>query len=162
MGFPVGINLRRKLKHQDSAETVLDKFIDQVASDECPCSVHISNNLITLKILQEETRWWSPEMNLRIEREEGETVLYELIGPNPTTFTLSMFFVLFGAVVFIAAFIMMLAQIQLGMSSTWAQIGSVISVVIVVAAFVTLAIGRIKAKAQVKMLKKYAKRVMSK
>ena len=99
-------------------------------------------------------------MTMRVEPEGGKRSIYELIGPNPATFTLSMFFALFGIVVFVVAFILMLVEIQLGMSSFWALLATGLSVLIVVAAFSTLTFGRYKAKEQVKGLRRFAQGII--
>lgn len=156
----MGINLRRQYANDMSKVELMDRFKEQVPSEDCPCTVHVASHLVTLKILQDEARWWSPEMNLRIEDAEAGSQVNELVGPNPSTFTLAMFFVLFGAVVFIAAFILMLVQLQLGMSSGVALGVTTISALVVGGALTVLFIGRVKAKRQVKLLRKYAKKVI--
>ena len=47
-------------------------------------------------------------MTLRLENEENNTAIYEVIGPNSSMFTLAMFFVTLGSVVFLAALMMSL------------------------------------------------------
>lgn len=156
----MGINIRRNYDHEDSGEQLLNRFIKLIDGAPTPFSIHISQNLITLKVSKEETNWWSPEMTLRVESEVGGTKIYELIGPNPATFTLSMFFVLFGAVVFIAAFILMLVEIQLDMSPFWAVLITGLSAVVVAASFTTLAYGRVKAKEQVSGMRDFVRQII--
>ena len=156
----MSINIRRKYNHKSSASNLLDRFAAMIQTDSKHVWIQIAGNLITLKVKPEQARWWSPELNLRIESEDDTTVLYELVGPNPGTFTFAMFSLLLGAVVFIAALIMMLAQIQLGLSSTLAIIGTLASVVTIISVLLILALGRWKAKEQVKSLRDFAAKIM--
>jgi len=128
----LGINIRRMYGHKESADTLLNRFIATLEMKRVPFVMQIANNLIILKVTEEESKWWSPELNLRIEREEEGSMIYEVVGPNASTFTLAMFFILFSAVVFIAAFIMMLAQMQIGIPSGLALAGTMVSGIMVV------------------------------
>lgn len=157
----VSINLRRQYEHHDTASDLIEKFTKQLGNESSPFTLQIASNLITFKVKSEDAKWWSPEMNLRIESENNKSIFYELIGPNPATFTLAMFFIFFGAVVFLAAFIMMMAQIQIGMSSTLASVGSGLSILVIVFAFAGLAYGRMQAKEQVEQLREVAQRIIN-
>ena len=96
-------------------------------------------------------------MNLRIETENEKSMIYEVVGPNASTFTSAMFMILLGIVVFIAAFIMMLAQMQLGISSALASVGTALSGFLVIVSLSVLALGRMKATEQVARLREFAK-----
>ncbi len=157
----LGINFRRQYNHQGSADELLTTVSSSKLPESYPVSVEISNDLIAMKVTEEIHRWWSPEMNLRIESNNETSTIHEVIGPNAATFTLAMFFIFLGAVVFIAAFIMMLAQIHLGMSSTLALVGTCLSVLVIVIALSGLAYGRFKAKDQVIMFRKIVQEIIS-
>lgn len=141
----MGINIRRAYEHEDSEDLLLEKFIALVESESIPFTMQIANNLIILKMKKSESRWWSPEMNLRIEAEDEKSKIYEVVGPNASTFTSAMFMILLGIVAFIAAFIMMLAQMQLGITSTFASVGTALSGFLVIVSLSVLALGRMKA-----------------
>ncbi len=156
----MGINIRRKFGNTDSTEALLSKFKEQSESIDCPCTITVAIDLVSLKILEDRAKWWSPELNLRIEMQGGESMIYEVVGPNAATFTLAMFFIFLGAVAFIAAFILMIAQIQLGMLSSLAWVGSGLSVILIALALGGLAYGRTKARDQVAGLRRVVEQVI--
>jgi hypothetical protein len=153
----MGINICRVYENNNSEGVLLGKFIALLESESNPFTMQIANNLIILKVKKSESRWWSPEMNLRIETENEKSMIYEVVGPNASTFTSAMFMILLGIVVFIAAFIMMLAQMQLGISSALASVGTALSGFLVIVSLSVLALGRMKATEQVARLREFAK-----
>ena len=93
--------------------------------------------------------------------EDGQTAIFEVIGPNPSMFTQAMFFALLGSVTFLFAVIIGFSQISLGISPTLAFTVTSISALLVAIAFIVLAIGRMKAADQVNGLKKFVKRILT-
>jgi len=156
----MGINIRRAYQLENSQQHLMDNFKSILTSNEkTPFIIQIASSLITLKIPQAQQRWWSPEMNLRVEADEQGTQLYEVIGPNPSIFTLAMFFVILGSVTFVAGLTMAFSLMYLGNSPTWAIIATLLSGLVVAAALLVLAVGRIKAADQVCQLRQFVDEV---
>ena len=138
----------------------MGKFANFQKIEEIPFSLQIATHLISLNVNHEELHWWSPEMTLRLENEEGETTFYESIGPNSSMFTLAMFFVIFGSVVFLAALMMSLSQMTIGDSPLLALVTTLFSGLLIVVTFGILAVGRMKAADQVSRLRDFVSRII--
>ncbi|MBT3227614.1 MAG: hypothetical protein HOD43_09345 [Candidatus Marinimicrobia bacterium] len=151
----MGINIRRTYNHPDSQEHLLGKFSRTQDTEDNPFTLQIANRLISLNVKQEEHHWWSPEMTLRLENEENNTAIYEVIGPNSSMFTLAMFFVTLGSVVFLAALMMSLSQMTVGESPLLAVVATILSGLLIIVTFGVLAIGRMKATNQVSTLRQF-------
>lgn len=156
----MGINIRRNYNHQDSKAVLLEKIVQSQENEEEPIQVEIASHLISINVKQVEHHWWSPEMSLRIEERDDGVTIYETIGPNPSMFTLSMFFVTLGAVMFLAALMWALSQMAVGESSVIAWMANFISGLVIVATFGVLAIGRIKAADQVASLRQFIANIL--
>lgn len=120
-----------------------------------PLIMKTSDNLVILKIGEDDHVWWSPEMNLRVEDQGESSKLFEVIGPNPSVFTLAMFFIILGSVSFTFAAITALSLMSLGNSPGWTVTASIASILLVVIALATLAYGRKQAKDQVEILRAF-------
>lgn len=157
----MGINIRRSYRNATQSEVLLKRFdlISQQEND--PLILQVSHDLVMLKRRNRASSWWSPEMNLRIEEEGEGSRLYETIGPNASTFTLAMFFIIFGVVLFLVAVTWLVVQLQLGESSGLSLLGSIVSLIIVVSTWSILAYGRLKAKDQVRKMRRFAGQIVS-
>ncbi len=156
----MGINIRRTYDHVDSQDMLLRKLNGLVETTDHPFDVQVANDLITLNVDEIEQHWWSPEMNLRVESSEKGAVIYEVIGPNSSIFTLAMFFVMLGSVTFLAALIMTFSQIYLDETPFLALVGTFSSALLILVTFALLAMGRIKARDQVKGLRTFVQTVI--
>jgi hypothetical protein len=160
IGYHVGINLRRTYDHSLSKDEFKGKFINFPKIEENPFTIQIASHLISLNVKPDERQWWSPEMTLRIESDEGETTIYESIGPNSSMFTLAMFFVILGSVIFLAALMMSLSQMTVGDSPVLALGVTIFSGLLIAMTFAVLAMGRMKAADQVSRLRKFVSKVL--
>ncbi|NQV42497.1 MAG: hypothetical protein HQ506_09100 [Candidatus Marinimicrobia bacterium] len=156
----MGINLRRAYSNPLSQAELLRKFVNSQKAEDQPFTIQIANHLISMNVKQEEQHWWSPELTLRLEGEGSETTFYESIGPNSSMFTLAMFFVILGAVVFLAALMMSLSQMTIGDSPVLALVVTLFSGLLIVITFGVLALGRLKAADQVSRLRGFAQHLI--
>lgn len=156
----MAINIRRNYVHQDKPGQILAKMHAVENHEDSPFILEIANYLISINVREDEQRWWSPEMTLRYEEETEGTRIYEVIGPNPSVFTLAMFFVILGSVGFIASIMWALSQMTVGDSSILAWFANFVSGLIIVTTFGVLALGRIKAADQVASLRKFFEEVI--
>lgn len=82
-----------------------------------PYAAVIHTNQITLKILPEERHFWSPQLNITLEEQEGGTLVRGLYGPNPSIW--AMFFLAYSAlgIIILFAVMVVLSQWTLGMDT---------------------------------------------
>lgn len=151
----MGINIRRSYSHQESHDVLMGKLNETQEVEGNPFLLQIANHLIAINVKPDEHHWWSPEMSLRLEEEGEGTTIYETIGPNPSVFTLAMFFVILGSVIFLAALMWVLSQMTVGDSSSLAWTITFLSGLMILATFGWLALGRMKAADQVSRLRKF-------
>ena len=156
----MGINLHRKYAAELAPEILIRRFKDIQASESNLNEVQVSDSLVILKVPEADQSWWSPEMNLRIETEDAQTRIAEVIGPNPGVFTLAMFFIILGSVALIFTLILALSLFQLGNSPVWAIAGTMLSIFMVAGTLAILGYGRIQAVEQVKDLREYVSQVI--
>ena len=151
----MSINIRRTYNHTDSQDVLIEKLKRKQGGHENPFTLQIASHLISVSIKADELHWWSPEMALRLETEENKTIVFETIGPNPSMFTFSMFFVILGSVGFLASLMWALSLMAVGESSIIAWILNFVSGALIVSIFGILALGRIKAADQVANLRQF-------
>ena len=151
----MSINIRRTYNHTDSQDVLIEKLKRKQGGHENPFTLQIASHLISVSIKADELHWRSPEMALRLETEENKTIVFETIGPNPSMFTFSMFFVILGSVGFLASLMWALSLMAVGESSIIAWILNFVSGSLIVSIFGILALGRIKAADQVANLRQF-------
>tara|TARA_R110001632_G_scaffold217616_1_gene346356 strand:- start:1394 stop:1891 length:498 start_codon:yes stop_codon:yes gene_type:complete len=96
-----------------SAEEVLTAF-ESAASTTKDFNVSRVDGHVFIRILKREQHFWSPQLHLEItEDQTNGTILKGLFGPNPTVWTMFMFFHFILAVLFIAAGIWLYTNITL-------------------------------------------------
>ncbi len=149
----MGINIRRRYTHTDPEHVLTGKFTHSQGVAKTPFDLQVSDHLIALNVKAEDHHWLSPEMSLRIETEDDETTIYEAVGPNSSMFTLAMFLILLGSVVFLAALMMALSQLNVGDSAFLAVTAAILSGLLIALTFGMLAMGRMKAADQVHRLR---------
>ena len=95
------------------AEEVLTAF-ESAASTTKEFNVSRVDGHVFIRILKSEQHFWSPQLHLEItEDQTNGTILKGLFGPNPTVWTMFMFFHFILAVLFIAAGIWLYTNISL-------------------------------------------------
>lgn len=156
----MGINIRRSYGHKDAQDVLIRKLSQTQAAEGNLFLLQIANHLISINVKQDEHHWWSPEMSLRLEQDGAGTTIHEAVGPNPSMFTLAMFFVILGSVTFLAALMWALSQMTVGDSSIVAWIVNFGSGLLIVATFGVLALGRIKAADQVSNLRDFISKII--
>jgi hypothetical protein len=71
------------------------------------CTGMLIPNYFTLKIPYEQRHFWSPQLSLHLEEEEGQTVIRGLYGPHPNIWALFTFG--YAAVGLLTLFMMMIS-----------------------------------------------------
>ncbi len=98
---------RFKMHFDEGAEDLIEKFRDNLNDGECKYCSNIIDGHIIIDVPVEDNHFWSPQLNIEVEKIEGEkAVVKGLFGPKPQVWTLFMFFHFAVAVAFIGFSIM--------------------------------------------------------
>jgi len=81
--------IKPKFKHYtDLNYEELEKLIkEELAKSEDTCVYRFITGHMKIQIPEEDRHYWSPELNLNIEEEDGKTVVIGRYGPDPKTWT---------------------------------------------------------------------------
>ena len=79
---------RFQLKLDVTKESALISFQDVAQSRFI---IKILDDHVFIKLSENETHFWSPQLQLEVIEDNDETVVYGLFGPNPTLWTFFMF-----------------------------------------------------------------------
>ena len=102
---------RFKMDFNESQQELLEKFRKNLEDDNCKYCSKIVDGHIVIDVPIEENHFWSPQLNIEIEKgEEDKTIVKGLFGPKPQVWTLFMFFHFAVAVAFIAFSVMAYVQ----------------------------------------------------
>ncbi len=69
----------------------IERDLQECLKTSKTCIGTIIHHHIVLKIPPEDQHYWSPQLSLNLEEENGETVIHGFYGPNPTVWTLFIF-----------------------------------------------------------------------
>lgn len=93
---------RFQINLQSPAQPLLELFQN---ADTPPFIIKTSDQHVFIKFNRSESDFWSPQLQIEVvEQEDGNSIIYGLIGPNPTLWTFFMFvhfgvatlFIIFG------------------------------------------------------------------
>ncbi len=102
---------RFKIEFNESQQELLEKFKKNLEDANCKYCGKIVDGHIVINVPIEENHFWSPQLNIEIEKnEEDKTVVKGLFGPKPQVWTLFMFFHFAVAVAFIGFSVMAYVQ----------------------------------------------------
>ena len=84
---------RFKMNFEETQQEIISKFESNLNSGDCKYCSKIVDGHIIIDVPTEENHFWSPQLNIEIEKNEGtETIVKGLFGPKPQVWTLFMFF----------------------------------------------------------------------
>ena len=107
----------------ESQQELLEKFKKILEDGNCKYCSKIVDGHIVIDVPIEEDHFWSPQLNIEIEKiEDDKTIVKGLFGPKPQVWTLFMFFHFAVAVAFIGFLIMAYVQWTLKSDVTFALI----------------------------------------
>ncbi|MBU2915627.1 DUF5336 domain-containing protein [Reichenbachiella agariperforans] len=115
----VRIRPRFQIQSHLSTEEIRERLQSEKESGMCPCSVTFAHNMIHIKMPNQEQHFWSPQLDLSLEEEEGQTVVRGYYGPKPTVWTVFAF--MYAAVGILGLFALIYGFVQLTFgTSPWA------------------------------------------
>ena len=102
---------RFKLDFKESQQELIEKFKKNLEDGSCKYCSKIVDGHIVIDVPIEENHFWSPQLNIEIEKvEDNKTIVKGLFGPKPQVWTLFMFFHFAVAVAFIGFSVMAYVQ----------------------------------------------------
>ena len=112
---------RFKMNFNTTDHILLAKFKSNLDNENCKYCSKIVDNHIVIDVPADENNFWSPQLNIEIEKtEQNTTIVKGLFGPKPQVWTLFMFFHFAIAVAFIGFAIMAYVQWSLKTDNTFA------------------------------------------
>ncbi len=158
-----GIKLKKRYEISGSPEGILTAFKNKLADKNNPVYGHVVNEKVFLRIPPEQHQWWSPQMTISVEEctdDKTKTKIFENIGPNPSTYTLTMF-IFFGAGTTIVLSLMWLFSLMtLGHDYSVALTVIAFAVVLIALVFTIIYNGRRKALSQMQLLRDFVNSVL--
>jgi len=99
----------------ESQESILNKFKKNLDDDNCTYCAKISGNHIFLDVPKDDAHFWSPQMQIEIDKnEKNQTIVKGIIGPKPQVWTFFMFLHFIVALLFVVAFVWFYVNWSLG------------------------------------------------
>lgn len=83
---------RFKIETTLSIHEFEQKVNHQLALPNAPCTGRMHNNYGSFFIHKKDQHYWSPQLTLTLEEQEGKTILRGLYGPKPAVWTMFVFF----------------------------------------------------------------------
>lgn len=143
-----------------SCEEVLNRF-REAKKNQTEFSITIVESHFFIRLPKQEQFFWSPQLHLEVfEEPEGKCRLHGFFGPNPTVWTMFMFFHVVIGMLFVANLIWLYSNHNLNINIA-PQIG--IGVILIVLWFVLYAggtIGKKKGKPEIQRLYGFMLRVL--
>lgn len=128
------------------SQQVLENFT-QVKKEQKKFSVSVVDDHIFLKLQNGEQHFWSPQLHLEIkESTESRCLLHGFFGPNPTVWTMFIFFHVVVGTIFLADSIWIYSNYSLGESYSTQLLALVFLVMIWILLYIAGSIGKAKGK----------------
>ena len=135
---------RFKMEFEENEEQLIEKFKDNLNNEECKYCSKIVDGHIVIDVPKEENHFWSPQLNIEVEKIDDEkSIVKGLFGPKPTVWTLFMFIHFGVGVAFIGFSIMWYVKYMIKEDTTFAM---VMVIALPVFWFILYFIGRIGKK----------------
>lgn len=113
--------LRPRFRHLTERDfTAIRQMVEnEIETNGATCDLDIRNGHISVKIPENERHFWSPQLDLSIEQEEGEekTLILGHYGPNPNTWALFTYGYVILGILSVFVFIWGMSKFTLGKSA---------------------------------------------
>lgn len=83
---------RYRITSSLSSKEVLEKIQKKLNSNEFPVSGQTIQEHAFIRIPEKDQHYWSPELHVWAREQDGETIIYGVMGPKPKIWTMFMFF----------------------------------------------------------------------
>ena len=96
---------RFKMKFNESKEDILEHFRLHIEKDQGDYISKIVDHHIVFDVAKEKEHFWSPQLHVELETEEGFTIVKGILGPKPKIWTFFMFLHFAVAIAFFVFFV---------------------------------------------------------
>lgn len=83
---------RYRITSSLSPQEVLDKIQMKLNTGEFPVNGQTVQDHAFIRIPEKDQHYWSPELHVWVREQDGETIIYGVMGPKPRIWTMFMFF----------------------------------------------------------------------
>ena len=91
-GSDIHLRPRFRIEFNENQELILEKFKESLKNGDCKYKSRIVDEHIVIDIPQEESHFWSPQLNVEVEMiDKKKSIVKGLFGPKPQVWTLFMF-----------------------------------------------------------------------
>ena len=137
-----------------SMQAIKDKVRRSLDADQDICTGEIVQNHVILKIPKSKQHYWSPQLTLQLEDQDGKTLIRGLYGPKPSVWTMFVFF--YSAIGFftVMGLLFGISQWMLKMNA-WALWSVPVGVLLMFGFFMISKIGQGLGKDQMEELKSF-------
>jgi len=113
---------RFRLKFKESEQEILEQFSRELAKDSCIYSGKVVDHHVVIDVPQEDEHFWSPQLHVEVEKEEGFTIVKGILGPKPKIWTFFMFLHFLVAIAFFVFFVIAYSRWSLDQENTFSMI----------------------------------------
>ena len=96
---------RFKLRYSDPKEEIIEQFRLNLSGEKCPFPGKIVDHHIVIDVPESQENFWSPQLHVEVEEEEGLTIVKGILGPKPKIWTFFIFLHFAVAVAFFVFFV---------------------------------------------------------
>ena len=133
---------RFKINVREDKEVVMDRFRDNLKDENCKYYSKIVDNHIIIDIPKEEEHFWSPQLHVEVEKEEENTIVKGVLGPQPKVWTFFMFLHFAVAIAFFVFFVMFYTKYRLKQDYIFSMIMCIAMPVIWIALYIAGQLGK--------------------
>ena len=154
------LRLRFKMTSSLMPEKILERIENQFDIPKAHFIGWVSAKHAMIKILEENRHYWSPQLNIELDKIDKGTLLRCLYGPNLTVWTLFIFFYMLISFLSLAGGMYGLTQITLN-HTPWAFFAVPISVFLLLGVYLVARIGQKMGHEQMTILQTFLDEVLA-
>lgn len=144
---------RFKLELDTEKQILIDKFADNLQSENYDYNYKISDNHFFIDIPESEDHFWSPQLHLEIVDHEKGSLIRGLFAPKPTIWTFFMFLHVIVAVCFMVFFVIAYSKWSININYSFALGMCLAMVVLWFVLYFSGQLGKLKARIQMDELR---------
>ena len=148
---------RFKMYTHISKESYAQNLKKYLAENKDIFTGNINKEIATISVLTPNDNFWKPCLSLRIEIEDNTTVIRGVFGPTSAVWTFFMFLYFLFTILWMTFFSMYYVENQINSNDyPWALNASFLMLFCIAATYGAVRFGKIKAKNEMKKLRKFA------
>ena len=87
-----GLRPRVRIVTKNSPQVVLEQINEKLTDQKLNLQGQVVQEHAFIRIPEEKQHYWSPELHVWAREQDGETIIYGVMGPQPKIWTMFMFF----------------------------------------------------------------------